>query len=93
MKFIKILGFLVLSIFQINAFGQERYPSNNTLTDINPNAVCKCDANNDPCCIPPVGTSSNKVDEAPNKQLGDTAKCKCDPTNDPCCKKMEGTKK
>lgn len=92
-KFRFIIVNLIFLIITSSSFAIERYKSTEeTLTDPHRDVKCQCDANKDPCCIPPTGTSSRAVDERPDKTT-DVAKCLCDPKTDPCCKKVEGTER
>jgi hypothetical protein len=86
-----IATFIFLIISTSYTFASSgRYPTDNAV-DSKTTSECQCDADKDPCCIPPVGKSSTKIDKAKDKTT-DVSQCKCDPKLDPCCKKIEGTK-
>jgi hypothetical protein len=93
LKFRFIIFKLIVILCSTSSFAGERSRSpDKPLADPHKEVTCKCDANRDPCCIPPTGSSSQGVDESKDKTT-DVNKCKCDPKNDPCCKKVEGTKR
>jgi hypothetical protein len=87
------LSSIFILILANNCFASGRYPSGD-VTEPNSKAdvVCKCDPQNDPCCIPPLGKSSNKTVETDKTKRSDTSTCQCDVNKDPCCKQTEGTK-